>query len=102
RELSIRIALGSSLARLARQLTVEAGLIVVVSTVFGLVASYWLSNVIRGLPFLRSSLWHGASPLEWRVLGMTAFFMLLLALIVSIIPIVGLRKFRIASTARSV
>lgn len=101
RELSIRMALGSSVARLARQLATEAGLIVVVSTVIGFVASFWFTSVIRGLPFLQSSLWLSASPLEWRVLGMTALFMLLLALIVSLVPIAGLGRLGIASTARS-
>jgi len=101
RELGIRLALGSPPARLARQLAIEAGLIVAISTALGFVASFWLSSVIRGLSFLRSSLWLSASPLQWRVLGVTAFLMLLLAFIVSIVPIAGLRKLRIASTARS-
>lgn len=102
RELSIRMAIGSSMTRLARQLATEAALVVVVSTVFGLVASFWLTNAIRGLPFFQSSLWLSASPLEWRVLGMTALLMLLLALIVSLVPIPGLRRLGIASTARSI
>lgn len=102
RELSIRISLGSSVERLARQLATEAGLIVVAATVVGVVASFWLSKVIRGLPFLQSSLWLSASPLEWRVLGMMALLMLLVGLIVSLVPIVGLGSVEIATTTRSV
>jgi ABC-type antimicrobial peptide transport system permease subunit len=92
RELGIRMAVGASTARLARQLASEAGLLMLVATVLGLTLSLWLSVALRELPFLQRADWRTVSPFDWRVLAMLSGFMLLLTLLVSLAPILGLKR----------
>lgn len=102
RELGIRMAVGAPMKRLARQLASESGLLVVVAAVLGLVMSVWLSGFLRGLAFLRQAQWNNVSLLDWRVLGLVAVFMLILTLLVSLAPILGLKRLGIAASSRQV
>ena len=92
RELGIRMAVGASTKRLARQLTSEAGLLMFVATVLGVFISLWLAAVLRELPFLQQAEWRDVSPIDWRVLGLLSAVMLLLTLLVSLAPVIGLRR----------
>ena len=99
RELGIRMAVGASLKRLARQLTSEAGLLMLVATVLGVFISLWVSAALRGLPFLQQAEWGEVSPFDWRVLAMLSGLMLLLTLLVSLAPIFGLRRMGIRASS---
>jgi ABC-type antimicrobial peptide transport system permease subunit len=100
RELGIRMSVGATTSRIARQLVKEAGLLVVVSTVLGLVGSIWLSFYLRGLAFLQDAEWGNASLLDWRVLAFAGVCLMLLTLLVSLAPILGLRRHGLAASSR--
>lgn len=102
RELSVRLAVGAPLKRLGRQLVTESSLLVVAGTVLGLLASLWLAVVMRNLSFLQQAQWRNVTPFDWRVLSLVTVFMLLLTMLVSLAPIMGLKKIGIAAGSRSV
>src|SRR5690606_3379333 len=90
------------LLRLARQLASEAAVLVVAGAALGLVASVWLAEFLRGLPFLRLAHWGDVALLDWRVLAIVGAFLALLALLVSLAPILGLQRFGIAASSRQI
>jgi putative ABC transport system permease protein len=102
RELGIRMAVGAPLKRLARQLATEAGLLVAVATVLGLAMSLWLNVFLQDLAFLRQAEWRNVSTLDWRVLAAVAALVLILTALVSLAPVLGLRKLGIAASSRLV
>jgi len=102
RELGIRMAVGAPLGRLARQLASEAGLLVVVAAGIGLLLSLWLASFLRGLAFLREASWRDVSLLDWRVLALIGGFLLVLTMLVSLAPILGLKRLGIAASSRQV
>lgn len=99
RELGIRMAVGARLKRLARQLATEAGLLVVVASAVGLALSVWLSKFMLTLDFLRNAQWRNVTLLDWRVLGLAGILALALTLLVSLAPILGLKRISIAASS---
>ena len=102
RELGIRMSVGAPLRRLARQLASEAGLLVVLAAAVGLALSIWLSQFLRGLAFLQRVEWRNVTLLDWRVLGLAAIVLLALTALVSLAPVLGLRRLGIAASSRQV
>src|SRR5690606_17520127 len=102
RELAIRMAVGAPLTRLSRQLASEAALLVVVGAALGLVASVWLAEFLRGLTFLRQAQWRDVTLLDWRVLAIVGAFLALLTLLVSLAPMLGLKRLGIAASSRQI
>jgi ABC-type antimicrobial peptide transport system permease subunit len=102
RELGIRLAVGAPVRRLARQLATEAGVLVAVSALLGLLVSVWLSNFLRGLAFLRQAEWRDVTLLDWRVLLLVGVFLLVLVMLVSLAPVLGLKRLGIAASSRQV
>lgn len=102
RELGIRMAVGAPLERIARQLASEASLLVIAGGVLGLVGSVWLAEFLRGLTFLRQAQWRDVTLLDWRVLAIVGAFLALLALLVSLAPILGLKRLGIAASSRQI
>ena len=102
RELGIRMAVGAPLRRLGRQLASEAAVLVVAGAALGLVLSIWLAKFLRGLPFLRQAQWHDVTLLDWRVLALVGVFLLVVTLLVSLAPILGLKRLGIAASSRLV
>ena len=100
RELGIRVAVGAPLGRLARQLATEAGLLVLISALLGLVISVWLGAYLSGLALFRDAQWRDITMLDWRVLGLAAAFALVLTLLVSLAPIVRMRHLGIVAATR--
>jgi predicted permease len=99
RELGIRMAVGASIKRLARQLASEAGLLMLAATVLGVLLSLWVSAALLELPFLQQAEWRKVSPFDWRVLLLLSVLMLLLTLLVSLAPIFGLRRMGIRASS---
>jgi len=102
RELGIRMSVGAPLKRVARQLASEAGFLVAVAAVIGLAMSVWLGSFLRGLAFLRQAEWTDVTLFDWRVLSLVAAFLLVLILLVSLAPVLGLRRLGIAASSRQV
>jgi ABC-type antimicrobial peptide transport system permease subunit len=102
RELAIRMAVGALPARIARQLMTESGLLVVTAALLGLVASIWLAVALPSLPFLQRVRWENVTVLDWRVLGIAGAAALLLALLVSLAPVAGLRRVGLEAGSRRV
>jgi putative ABC transport system permease protein len=102
RELSVRFSIGAPIGRLVRQLATEAALLIVVSTILGLLLSVWLANLLRGMPFLRAADWGNVTLLDWRVLSLLVGFLFILTLLVSIAPVLGLRGRGVAASNRHV
>jgi putative ABC transport system permease protein len=102
RELAIRLSVGAPIKRLARQLATESGLLVVLSAGLGLLVSVWLVSFLRGLAFLRQAEWEQVTLLDWRVLSLVGAFLLLLTLLVSLAPILGLKRLGIAASSRQI
>jgi len=100
RELGVRLAVGAPVGRIARQLATEAGLLAAVAAVIGLAGSVWLSAFVRGLSFVQDAEWRDVALLDWRVLGLTGLFLLVLTLLVSLGPVVGLKRLGIAASSR--
>lgn len=100
RELGIRMAVGAPLGRLGRQLATEAATLVAIAGGLGLAISIWVSQFLSGLAFLREARFNEVTLLDWRVLGGVAAFVLILALLVSLAPVLGLRRFGINAASR--
>jgi predicted permease len=101
RELAVRMAVGAPLGRLGRQLATEAATLVVVASALGLAIGVWFSQILRGLALLRRASWNDVALLDWRVLGGVAALLLLLTVLVSLAPVLGLRVFGIDAASRA-
>ncbi len=102
RELGIRMSVGATINRLARQLATEAGLLIAFSTALGLLMSVWIAPHFRSLALFQDADWRDFTMLDWRVLVIAAVFLLVLALTVSLAPILGVMQGEIASQSRQV
>ncbi len=102
RELGIRMAVGAPVRRLLRQLASEAAVLVAAGAALGLALSVWLAGYLRGLPFLRQAQWRDVTLLDWRVLALVAAFLLLVTVLVSLAPVLGLKRLGIAASSRLV
>ncbi len=102
RELGIRLAVGAPLRRLARQLASEAGLLVILAALIGLAGSVWLAGFLRGLAFLRQAAFRDVTLFDWRVLGLVGGFLALVTLLVSLAPVLGIKRLGIAASSRQV
>jgi ABC-type antimicrobial peptide transport system permease subunit len=96
------MAVGAPLRRLARQLASEAVVLILAAAVLGLAISIWLAQFLRGMAFLQNAQWRDATLLDWRVLGSSGVFVLLLGGLVSLAPILGLRQLGIARSSRQI
>jgi predicted permease len=102
REIAIRMAVGAPFKRLARQLASEAAVLVAAGAALGLTLSVWLASYLRGLSFLRDAQWRDVTLLDWRVLASLGALLLILTALVSLAPILGLKKAGIAASSRHV
>jgi putative ABC transport system permease protein len=100
RELGIRMAVGAPVRRLLRQLACEAALLVCAAAALGLVLSVWLAKILGAMSFLQFARWHNVTLFDWRVLGLMGAFLMLVTLLVSLAPMLGLKKMGIAASSR--
>jgi predicted permease len=91
RELSVRLALGSSRGRIARLLFIESLTVALIGAAGGLVFAQWSSALlVRQLSTWQSTVSLDLA-LDWRVLGFTAALACLSALAAGVAPVIGLR-----------
>ena len=100
RELAVRMAVGAPFGRIARQLATEAGLLVVVSAALGLLFSIWLNAYLRSLTILSAADWRDVSLFDWKVLGLSGIFVVVLTLLISLAPLAGVRRLGVGATSR--
>jgi putative ABC transport system permease protein len=92
RELSVRLALGSSRWRIVRLLFIESLIVAVTGAALGLVFAWWSSALlVRQLSTWRSTVSLDLA-LDWRVLGFTAALACLSAIVAGLAPVLGLRN----------
>jgi predicted permease len=85
-ELSVRLALGASRARLARQLLTESLVLSGLGAILGLIFAQWFSRLlVRQLSTATSNV-HLEMSLDWRVLGFTAAVAILTAVVFGTMP----------------
>ena len=92
RELSVRLALGSSRWRIARLLFIESLIVAVTGAAFGLVFAKWSSALL----VQQLSTWQRTVSLDlaldWRVLAFTAALACLSAIVAGVAPVLGLKS----------
>ncbi len=92
RELSVRLALGSSRWRIARLLLIESLIVAVTGAAFGLVFASWSSALL----VQQLSTWQRTVSLDlgldWRVLLFTAALACLSAITAGVAPVLGLKS----------
>jgi predicted permease len=101
REIAIRLSLGSTRARLVRQLLTESVLLSVLGGALGLLFAVWARD---GIIFLGTRA--GAAPAipaawNWRVLGFTAGISILNALLFGIVPALRASRLEFAEALKS-
>ena len=91
-ELTLRLALGASRFRIARQLLVESLLLACLGAAFGLLFAQWGSRMIVGqLSTPRSTVVLDLT-LDWRVVGFTALVAVVTALLFGVAPALRMRR----------
>ena len=89
-ELSVRLALGASRMRLARQLLAESVLLSSAGAALGLVFAYWSSGIlVRQLTTWNNNVFLDLS-FDWRVLGFTMAVAVTTAFLFGLAPAVGI------------
>ena len=83
-EWSVRLALGASRGRLARQLLIESLLLALMGAAAGLIVAQWGSRLL--VAQLSTESVSLELPLDWRVLGFTAAVALVAALVFGVAP----------------
>ena len=83
-EWSVRLALGASRGRLARQLLVESLLLAAMGAAAAILVARWGSELL--VAQLASEAVHLDLPLDWRMLGFTAAIALVAALLFGVAP----------------
>jgi putative ABC transport system permease protein len=91
-ELTMRLALGASRARIGRQLLVESLLLAVVGAGIGLIFARWASGlIVRQLATPRSTVVLDLS-VDWRILAFTAAVAMVTAIIFGTAPALAVRR----------
>ena len=92
RELSVRLALGSSRWRIVRLLFTESLIVAVTGAALGLAFAWWSSALlVRQLSTWQSTVSLDLA-LDWRVLVFTAALACLSAIVAGIAPVLGLKR----------
>ncbi|NOT08306.1 MAG: ABC transporter permease [Gemmatimonadales bacterium] len=98
REIGVRLALGVSRGRLARQFVVESTTLALLGAAAALVVAYWGSALMRGA-LLTNFAWSG-SPLDGRLLTFTAVAAGVVGLATGLVPALQHRSFDLSSVLR--
>jgi predicted permease len=92
RELSVRLALGSSRGRIARLLFIESLMLALTGAAFGLVFASWSGALlVQQLSTWRNIVSLDLAP-DWRVLAFTAALACLSAVTAGVAPVIGLKS----------
>jgi putative ABC transport system permease protein len=86
-EWSVRLALGASRGRLARQLLIESLLLAAIGAAAGVIVAQWGSELL--VRQLGTDAVYLDLPLDWRMLGFTAAVTVVAAIVFGVAPAVG-------------
>ena len=89
-ELSVRLALGASRLRLARQLLAESALLSAAGAALGLVFAYWGSRMLVAQLATSSNSVYLDLSFDWRVLGFTMLVTVVTSIVFGLAPAVGI------------
>ena len=92
RELSVRLALGSSRRRIAQLLLIESLIVAVAGAAFALVFATWSSALLVQQLSTGENIVSLDLAVDWRVLGFTAALACLCAISAGVAPVIGLRS----------
>ena len=92
RELGIRMAVGATLRHIVLQLARESVAIVSIAAALALALSIWLGASLQGVWLLREAEWERVTLFDWRVLSLVGALVLVAILIVTLAPVVDLRR----------
>jgi predicted permease len=98
REVSIRLAMGISRARLARLLLSEGILLAVAGGIAAVAVAYWGGTFIRAT-LLPDILW--GSPVDLRVLAFSAAVALTVGIVIGLVPALESARYDLSSTLRA-
>ncbi|MDZ7791828.1 MAG: ABC transporter permease [Xanthomonadales bacterium] len=99
RELALRQTVGATRRRLSGQLLIEAGVLVLLGSILGVLLSIWLAAGFRELRFLEGAAFTG-SWLNLPALGFSAALAAVFTLLVALVPIVTLARRRLSEGSR--
>jgi hypothetical protein len=94
------MAVGARVSRLCRQLATESAVLVVTAAALGIIGSAWLGWYLRGLTLFREAQWNNVTLMDWRVVSAIIVYLLLLTLLVSLAPMLGIQTARISDASR--
>ena len=99
RELSVRQSLGATRRRLTAQLLVEAAVLVVPATFAGCILSIYFAALMRSLSFVEGAEFSGQI-ISWQALGILTALAGILSVLVTLSPLLRLRKGGISGSNR--
>lgn len=85
-ELSVRLALGASRLRLARQLLAESLVLSGIGAALGLVFAHWFSRLLVRQLSTATNTVHLEMAIDWRILGFTAAIAIVTAVLFGTVP----------------
>lgn len=99
REIAVRVALGVSRARLARQLTIESLQLTLIGGIVALLVAWWGGSFVRGALFT-GVVWVDP-PVDGRVLVYTAVATILTGFVTGLVPSLMSRQANLATALRA-
>ncbi len=100
REVAVRLAIGSSRARLVRQLLTESALVAVAAGLLGMVLAVWCKDLLRNWIPLSNVPAEMAMPVDWRVAGFALAVCAFTTLVFGLFPALQTARVQVISALR--